>query len=146
MKKITTKIAFLSLVSVLMVGTMTTSCSNDDKPGEEQTKGTIDAAVGTYKGKLRSVDLDQYEHFDAIIMVTKVDNQHLKVEAKSGETYSAVTAKIFKVVNSDNGDVNNAFGILEGHFWYTADVKNLEMGTERQSATDINYIFEGVKQ
>lgn len=148
MKKVNTKIAFLGILSVLTFGTIATSCSkNDDNGGYEQpTKGTIDAAVGTYKGKLRSSHLDQYEYFDAVVIVTKVDDQHLKVTPKSGEAYSSVTPKTFKVEGGYNNDIQSVYGILEGYLWYTADVKTLEMATNQQAETDINFLFDGVKQ
>lgn len=146
MKKINVKIAFFGIALALNFGTVATSCSKDNNEYEEPTNGTIDAAVGTYKGKLRSNDLDQYEHFDAVIIVTKVDNQHVKVVAKSGEAYSGVTSKTFKVEHTYNGNIDNIDGILEGHFWYTHNVKTLEMGTDKQTATDITYLFDGTKQ
>ncbi|MBB1148661.1 hypothetical protein H4K35_00685 [Myroides sp. NP-2] len=148
MKKLNTQIAFLGILSVLTLGTIATSCSkSDDNAGYEQpTKGTIDAAVGTYKGKLRSSHLDQYEYFDAVVIVTKVDDQHLKVTPKSGEAYSSVTPKTFKVEGGYNNGVQSVSGILEGYLWYTADVKTLEMATNQQAETEISFLFDGVKQ
>lgn len=148
MKNFKKKLAFVGILSLLSIGTITTSCSSsDDNTNYEQpTPGTIDAAVGTYKGKLRSSYLDQYEYFDAVVIVTKVDNQHLKVEAKSGEAYSSVTPKTFKVESGFNNDINSVNGIIEGYFWYTAEVKTLELSTNQQAETEINFLFDGVKQ
>lgn len=147
MRKVNAKIALLAFASVLTLGTLTTSCSKDDKDGHEQPKkGTIDDAVGTYKGKLRASDLDQYEYFDAVVIVTKVDDQHLRVAPKSGEAYSSVTPKTFKVDHSFGGNIQSVSGILEGYFWYTSDVKTLEMATRQQAQTDVIYLFDGVKQ
>lgn len=148
MKNFKKKLTFVGILSLLSIGTITTSCSSsDDNTNYEQpTSGTIDAAVGTYKGKLRSSLLEQYEYFDAVVIVTKVDNQHLKVEAKSGEAYSSVTSKTFKVENSYNNNINNVNGILEGYFWYTAEVKTLELGTNQQAEGEINFLFDGLKQ
>lgn len=146
MNKVNSKIAFLGVLSLLIFGTLATSCSKDDDKQEEPVKGTIDAVVGTYKGSLRASGLAQYEYFDAILIVSKVDNNHVKVVAKSGENYSSITPKTFKVEASSNGDVNSAYGILEGYIWYTSDVKTLEMSSKKQAATDIYYLFDGVKQ
>jgi len=147
MKNFKKKLAIVGILSLLSIGTITTSCSSDNNTDYEQpTSGSIDAAVGTYKGKLRSSYLNQYEYFDAIVIVTKVDNQHLKIEAKSGEAYSSVTPKIFKVENGYNNNINSVSGVLEGYFWYTAEVKTLEMSTNQQAETEINFFFDGIKQ
>ncbi|HXJ97943.1 MAG TPA: hypothetical protein VNJ50_03785, partial [Gelidibacter sp.] len=71
MKKVNAKITLLALASVLTLGTLTTSCSKDDDNGHEQpAQGTIDAAVGTYKGKLSSSNTyNRYEWYDAIVIV-----------------------------------------------------------------------------
>lgn len=148
MKNFKKKLAFVGILSLLSIGTIATSCSSsdDNTTFEQPTSGSIDAAVGTYKGKLRSSYLEQYEYFDAVVIVTKVDNQHLKVEAKSGEAYSSVTSKTFKVENSYYNNINNVNGILEGYFWYTAEVKTIEVGTNQQAEGEINFSFEGIKQ
>ncbi|QIG88398.1 hypothetical protein G6R40_01435 [Chryseobacterium sp. POL2] len=146
MNKVSSKIAMLSVLSTLTFGTIATSCSKDEERHDEVVTTKIDEAVGTYKGKLTSPNLDDYEHFDVVMYVTKVDDQHLKVTAKTGEAYSTVTSKTFKVENLYNGDIHNVSGILEGYFWYTKEVKTLEMGTQKQSATDVTFYFDGVKQ
>src|SRR5690606_40770361 len=97
MKKVNTKFALLALASLLKLGTITICCSKDDDNGHEQpAQGTIDPAVGKYKGKLSASNTyNRYEWFDAIVIVTKEGGNKLKITAKSGEEYSYVTPKTF---------------------------------------------------
>lgn len=153
MKKVNAKFALLALASVLTLGTLTTSCSKDDDNGSEQpAQGTIDAAVGTYKGKLRTVEkYGVYEWYDAIVIVTKEGSNKLKVTAKSGEEYSYVTPKTFTVetgafFGENTQDIVTLSGSLEGYFLYYGSNKNISVTTNKQSATEIEFNFEGVKQ
>lgn len=153
MKKVNAKITLLALASVLTLGTLTTSCSKDDDNGHEQpAQGTIDAAVGTYKGKLSTFDTNGvYEWFDAIVVVTKEGSKKLKVTAKSGEEYSYVTPKTFTVetgafFGENTQDIVSLTGSLEGIFHYYGSNKNISVFTDEQSATDVHFRFEGVKQ
>src|SRR5690606_9516230 len=155
MKNVNTKIALLALASVLTLGTLTTSCSKDDDNGSEQpAQGTIDAAVRTYKGKLYTPPSnpdDVYEWYDAIVIVTKEGSNKLKVTAKSGEEYSHVTPKTFTVetcacFGENTQDIVSLTGSLEGIFHYYGSNKNISVSTDEQSATDVHFRFEGVKQ
>lgn len=153
MKKVNVKIALLALASVLTLGTLTTSCSKDDDNGHEQpAQGTIDAAVGTYKGKLSSSDTNgSYEWFDAIVIVTKEGSNKLKVSAKSDEEYSYVTPKTFTVetgafFGENTQDIVSLIGSLEGIFHYYGSNKNISVSTDEQSVTDVYFDFDGVKQ
>lgn len=153
MKKVNTKIAFLGMLSVLTLGTITVSCnSSDDNVSQEPTKGTIDAAVGTYKGKLYTSDTNGvYEWFDAIVIVTKEGSNKLKITAKSGEEYSYVTPKTFTVetgafFGENTQDIVSLTGSLEGIFHYYGSNQNINVITTEQSATDVYFDFEGVKQ
>lgn len=153
MKKVNAKFALLALASVLTLGTLTTSCSKDDDNGSEQpAQGTIDAAVGTYKGKLRTVETyGVYEWYDAIFIVTKEGSNKLKVTAKSGEEYSYVTPKTFTVetcacFGENTQDIVSLTGSVEGIFHYYGSNKNIGVTTNKQSATEVQYNFDGVKQ
>ena len=155
MKNVNTKFALLALASVLTLGTLTTSCSKDDDNGSEQpAQGTIDAAVGTYKGKLYTPPSnpdDVYEWYDAIVIVTKEGSNKLKVTAKSGEEYSHVTPKTFTVetgafFGENTQDIVSLTGSVEGYFLYYGSNKNISVTTNKQSATEIEFNFEGVKQ
>ena len=154
MRKLNTRFALLALATVLALGTVTTSCSkNDDNDGyEHPTQGSIDAAVGTYKGKLRAVETyGVYEWYDAIVIVTKEGSNKLKVTAKSGEEYSHVTPKTFTVetgafFGENTQDIVSLTGSVEGYFLYYGSNKNISVTTNKQSATEIEFNFEGVKQ
>ncbi|ERJ59304.1 hypothetical protein [Sphingobacterium paucimobilis] len=153
MKKVNAKIALLALASVLTLGTLTTSCSKDDDNGSEQpAQGTIDAAVGTYKGKLSTSDkYGVYEWYDAIVIVTKEGSNKLKVTAKSGEEYSYVTPKTFTVetcacFGENTQDIVSLTGSLEGIFHFYGSNKNINVTTDEQSGTDVYFRFEGAKQ
>lgn len=155
MKKVNTKITLLALASVLALGTLTTSCSKDDDNGSEQpAQGTIDAAVGTYKGKLYTPPSnpdDVYEWYDAIVIVTKEGDNKLKVAPKPNESYSFVTPKTFTVetcacFGENTQDIVSLTGSVEGYFLYYGSNKNISVTTNKQSATEIEFNFEGVKQ
>lgn len=152
--KVNTRIAVLALTSVLTLSTLTTSCSKDNNEMEEPQKGTIDPAVGTYKGKLSitpSNPDDTYEWYDAIVMVTKEGSNKLKVTAKSGQAYSNVTPKIFTVetgafFGENTQDIVTLSGSIEGFFHYYGSNKNISVMTKKQSSTEIDFDFDGVKQ
>ena len=153
MKKVNVKIALLALASVLTLGTLTISCSKDDDNGHEQpAQGTIDAAVGTYKGKLSSSNTyNHYEWFDAIVIVTKEGGNKLKITAKSGEEYSYVTPKTFTVetcacFGENTQDIVSLTGSLEGIFHFYGSNKNINVTADEQSETDVYFRFEGAKQ
>lgn len=154
MKKVNTKIAFLGILAALTFGTVATSCSSDDDDYDQPAQGSIDVAVGTYKGKLytpRSYSGDKYEWFDAIVIVTKEGNDKLKIAAKEGEEYSFVTPKTFTVetgafFGANTQDIVSLSGSLEGSFHYYGSNKNISVLTKEQSETDIYFTFDGVKQ
>src|SRR5690606_29857072 len=108
MKNVNTKFALLALASVLTLGTLTTSCSNDDDGYEEPTNASIDPAVGTYKGKL-TVD----------------------------------TGAFF---GENTQDIVSLTGSLEGIFHFYGSNKNISVIAEKQSETELQYHYEGVKQ
>lgn len=151
MEKKSVKRTMQRLFILLMVGTVTLgSCSKDDDAEKPDGKG-IDVAVGTYKGKINVwgdlPNTNQSEFFDVVLTVTKVDNEHVKVTAKTGEPYSAVTEKTIKVRAEEYlGDIYSVIGDLQGTFWYHSDTKTVDINTNKQSATDIHYTFEGAKQ
>lgn len=153
MSKLKVKMTFLSMVSVLIFGVQITSCSKKDN-GEEliQTQGTIDAAVGTYKGKLITYAHSRVdEWYDAVIIVTKESNNQLKVAAQSGEEYSDITPKVFTVetgafFGTNTQDIVSLTGSLEGILAFYGANKNISIVADKQAETDIEYHFDGVKQ
>ncbi len=122
------------------------SCSSDDSNNGPGGGGGIDAAVGTYKGTLDPLGGDAPTYFDAILIVTKVDGNHLKITPKSGEPYSNYTSKTMKVFNNSNQAIFGDGNIPEGTFSYTISSKALLVQTREQSATDLTYTFQGTKQ
>lgn len=153
MKKLNAKIAFLGILSLLAVGTVTTSCSKSDNEEYEEPKGSIDVAVGTFKGKLVETEVNNKIWYDAIVIVTKEGNNKLKATPKSGEAYSHLTPKTFTVESETIYDadkqsyiVNSLPGSLEGYFYYYAANKVLEISTDEQAASDIHFRFDGIKQ
>ncbi|MGE8241532.1 MAG: hypothetical protein ACN6PD_02405, partial [Sphingobacterium sp.] len=66
----------LTLVTLAFVG-----CSKDKD--EPQTGGSIDAAVGTYKGKIEIIG--GKEVFNQILVVTKVSDNKIKVSAQNAD-------------------------------------------------------------
>jgi hypothetical protein len=127
----------LALVTFAFVG-----CSKDkDEP--IQTGGSIDAAVGTYKGKL---DLSNTNGpmFDKIVTVTKVSDNTLKVEI--GDKALKIPTKEFKVINNMNVSIQTAGVSPEGTFLFDVKNKTLLCQGEKTSATEVFYTFEGTKQ
>ncbi|MGB7526634.1 hypothetical protein [Sphingobacterium cellulitidis] len=108
--------------------------------------------MGTYKGKLYTSDTNGvYEWFDAIVIVTKEGSNKLKITAKSGEEYSYVTPRTFTVetgafFGENTQDIVSFTGSLEGIFHYYGFNQNINVITTEQSATDVYFDFEGVKQ
>lgn len=157
MKKVKTKMVFLGILALLTLGTLTTSCSNsdDNEEFEQPAQGSIDAAVGTYKGRLYTSPSNAasgvYEWFDATVIVTKEGVNKLKIVPKSGEPYSFVTPKIFTVetgafFGENTQDIVSLSGSLEGFFHYYGSNQNINVSTNEQSATDVYFDFEGTKQ
>ena len=151
MRKVNVKQTMQRLFLLMLVGTVTLNgCSKDDDTEQPETK-SIDVTIGTYQGKLTVwgdlPNTDEDEFFDAVITVTKVDNEHLKVTVKTGEPYSAITEKTIKVRAEEYlGDIYHVIGDLQGSFWYHADTKTVDISTNKQRETDIHYTFEGAKQ
>lgn len=153
MRKVRAKISRLGLVLAFV--TLTASCSKDDNDGYEQPiKGSIDVAIGTYKGKLYispSQPNEIHEWYDAVVIVTKEGANKLKVVAKSGEAYSKVTPKVFTVetgafFGENTQDIASLTGSVEGFFHYYGANKNISVTTNKQAATEIEFEFDGVKQ
>ncbi len=130
-----------SKLMVLALLGMVVSCSKDND-GSPKPSSDIQAAVGTFKGKIRVAEQD---YFNAIVIVSKEGNDKLKVAAKTGENYSAVTPKVFKVQNISNIHISSS-GISSGSFTYTMDSKEVQISTNKEAATDVEFYFEGTKQ
>ncbi|MEZ0004714.1 hypothetical protein ABH942_000057 [Flavobacterium sp. 28YEA47A] len=142
MKKSILKTA--GIIAIALFGLV--SCSSDDSNNGPGRGGSIDAAVGTFTGKITIEEGPNagQEFFNAKLIVTKVSNTQLKVEAKSGEAYSNVTAKTMKVYNN-TGDIMGDGNIPEGRFIYKNSSKALQVFTLQQAASDVTYIFDGAK-
>ena len=126
----------LALVTFAFVG-----CSKDkDEP--IQTGGSIDAAVGTYKGSIKIAGVDKM--FDKILVVTKVSDGVLKAEVSDKSLKLPV--KQFNVVNNMNISIQTAGVSPEGSFLFDVKNKTLLCQGEKTSATEVFYTFEGTKQ
>lgn len=148
MKKMNLKVSLVSLLFMVVAGLVFTGCGKDGNPPVPGTGGSIDAAVGTFKGKLTVYPPagGSTDYFDAVINVTKVNGEQLKVSAKSGEDYSIVSPKTFNVYNMGGQAVMHKTGSVEGHFIYKLDLKTLMTLTEQQAADEVTFAFEGTKQ
>ncbi|MBA9071913.1 hypothetical protein GGR22_000039 [Flavobacterium gossypii] len=122
------------------------SCSSDDSDGGNGG-GSIDAAVGTFKGTFEVLDGPNagQDYFDATLIITKVSNTELRMTPKSGEAYSNLTPKTIKVYNL-GGDILVDGDAPAGTFAYRASSKALLALTKQQAATDITFTFSGTKQ
>lgn len=130
---------------VLVFGLLLAGCSKDDSPDEPGT-GDFDEVIGTYKGKLDTYSGANQIYFDAELVVTKEGKDKVKVAAKAGKEYSNVTPKTFIADFIVSEAIASPTGSVEGQFIYTFKNKTLTVLTKQQSASDIVYHFEGVKQ
>ena len=149
-KTILKKVTLILSAFVLSLGLVNCSSNDDGSNYEQPGPGSIDVAVGTFKGKIISYkqlpNTTQGTFYDAVIIISKVDDQHLKISTKSGEAYSTLTEKIMKVSNDYDNMVRSVIGEINGDFWYTHDTKTLTFYTNDTNEEDYDYSFEGVKQ
>jgi hypothetical protein len=127
----------LALVTFAFVG-----CSKDkDEP--IQTGGSIDAAVGTYKG---SLDLSNTTGpmFDKTLTVTKVSDNTLKVEI--GDKSLKIPSKEFKVINNMNIAIQTSGVSPEGSFLFDVEKKTLLCQGKKTTENEVFFTFEGSKQ
>jgi len=137
MKKTDFKIRF-SKTFVLMIALITfVGCSKDDDTPNQGT-GSIDVAVGKYKGIL---SIGRTDHTNAVFIVTKVDNKRLKFEAKSGEPYSSVVSRTIQAKADVPGLVDG--DDAQGVFTYQVADKKLSLVVNE---LEIPYTFVGEKQ
>lgn len=140
------KKSILKTVGIVVFAVMSmVSCSSDDSSNGPNGGGSIDAAVGTFKGTFRTVNGESQTYFDATLIVTKVSNTELRVAPKTGEAYSNYTPKTIKVYNLA-GDILVDGDVAAGTFAYRASSKALQVLTKEQAASDITFSFEGTKQ
>ena len=154
MKKfISKKISLFLIVTSISLGF--TNCSSDDDSPSNPNQGTgnIDIALGNFKGRIQinNPDLSTNEYFDAEVIVTKIDNEKLRVTPKTGQPYSSANPKTFTVLynsapNNQLMSVQSIPGSLEGYFIYSHNNTSLNIATIRQSATEVTFSFEGTKQ
>jgi hypothetical protein len=126
---------------ILFVGVFLTSCKNDDDDDSNPGTGNIDVVVGTFKGTLNVAGQD---YFNAIVMVSKVDDSHVKVQAKTNEAYSFVTTKTLSAVNTQGVGVVGSSS--DGSISYLISTKALTVSTQKTSETDKIYLFQGTQQ
>ena len=130
------------LFLILFIGAVFVSCNNDDDDNSNPAAdNSINAVAGTFKGTL---NIGGQDYYNAIITVTKVDNSHVKVQAKSGEAYSSVTTKTLSAVNPVGVSIVGSDS--EGSISYLISTKALTVSTQKTSATDIIYLFQGTQQ
>ncbi len=133
----------ISSVVVIMVGSIFFSCksSSDNDDPAPITNQSIDPVVGTFKGTIRIATQDYY---NAIVVVSKVDGSHIKVQPKSGEAYSIATPKVLTAVNPVGVGVGG--DDPEGSVNYLVSTKALQISTKKTAATDVEFYYEGTKQ
>lgn len=137
MKKTNFKVRFCNAL-VLMVALITfVGCSKDDDNPNQGT-GSIDVATGTFKG---TVSVGTTNYLNAVLIVTKVDNNRLKFQPKSGEPYSNVEAKIIQAKADVPGLVDG--DDAQGVFSYKITEKKLSLIS---TLAETPYTFEGEKQ
>ncbi|WP_336835011.1 MULTISPECIES: hypothetical protein [Sphingobacterium] len=126
----------LALVTFAFVG-----CSKDkDEP--IQTGGSIDAAIGTYKGKIKIIG--GAEVFNQILVVSKVSDNKVKVSAQNADLKLPV--REIQVSNNYNISIQALPNEPQGQFIFTFENKGLSFLAERTEAGQLEYSFDGTKQ
>lgn len=125
----------LALVTFAFVG-----CSKDDD--NPQTGGSIDAAVGTYKGKLEVIG--QPDRFDQTIVVTKVSDSRIKVAV--GDASLNLPTREFNVSNEYDVYVRSASLSTGGTFVYEIKEKSVVYQAEPTAQGEVLFTFKGDKQ
>ncbi|MDF2477188.1 MAG: hypothetical protein K0S24_2671 [Sphingobacterium sp.] len=126
----------LTLVTLAFVG-----CSKDeDEP--IQTGGSIDAAVGNYKGTIKIIG--GKEVFNQILVVTKVSDNKVKVSAQNADLKLPV--REIQVSNNYNISIQALPNEPQGHFIFTFENKGLSFLSERTEEGQLEYSFDGTKQ
>jgi len=133
----------LGAALVLGTGLFFIGCksSNDS---DNNPSGSIDPVVGTFKGTIEDGENPDIKYYNAVVIVSKVDDSRVKVTPKSGEAYSGYTTKTIKVANPVGASVVGSDE--QGSVAYLIDTKSLNVSTEKNSAQDKTYIFNGSKQ
>ncbi|MFD1769098.1 hypothetical protein [Sphingobacterium suaedae] len=132
----------LNLVLALVVAIFTLAfvgCSKDDDPS---TGGSIDAAVGTFKGTIQIPGEDKM--FDKVLVVTKVSDGVLR--AKVQDESLGLPVKEFSVINNMDISIQTSGVSPEGSFLYDVKNRTLLCQGEETNEGDIFYTFEGSKQ
>jgi len=144
MKTNNLKVLLFAPAFLFVTGLLLSSCKKDNNP---ITGSNIDVATGTFKGSITVYDRPGsagQEYFNAIVTVTKVGGNQLKVTAKTGEAYSDATPATFTDVRYQNSIVQS--NTVMGALVYLESNKELTVVTEKQTATDRSFTFKGVKQ
>jgi len=126
----------LALVAFAFVG-----CSKDkDEP--IQTGGSIDVAVGKYKGKVEIPGTNAL--FDQSVTVTKVSNDRVKVSFDNKSL--KVADREFNVTNQGGMFVQGAVGATGGSFLFDIKEKSLLTQFTVMAAGERLVTFNGDKQ
>ena len=132
---------FAMLIMLVGLATIVTSCSKDDD-NPDTGGGSIDAAVGTYKGTIKIIGGD--EKYNELLEVTKVSNDKLKITAKNSSLNLPV--KEVQVYNNKGQGVLTTSTEPNGLFIYTVSNKAVSFVSKVTSEGEKMYSFEGSKQ
>ncbi|OOG17174.1 hypothetical protein BWD42_17115 [Sphingobacterium sp. CZ-UAM] len=126
----------LALVTFAFVG-----CSKDkDEP--IQTGGSIDAAVGTYKGSLDIVGVG--EKFNKTIKVTKVGDGRIKVEVEDSSL--KLPSREFNVTNNMDYSIQSAATEPGAMFLFEVKNKTVTYLAKPLAEGETTFKFDGTKQ
>lgn len=124
----------LALVTLAFVG-----CSKDDDAGQS---GSIDAAVGTYRGKLDVTG--QPDRFDQTITVSKVSEGRIKVVV--GDASLNLPDREINVSNESNLFITAATISTGAQFIYDINERSLIYQARPVAEGEVLFTFEGNKQ
>ncbi|QMV71319.1 hypothetical protein HS960_24585 [Sphingobacterium paramultivorum] len=135
------KMKFMYAVVLALVTFAFVGCSKDkDEP--IQTGGSIDAAVGNYKGTIKIIG--GAEVFNQILVVTKVNDKTVKVAAQNADLKLPV--REIQVSNNYNMSIQALPNEPQGSFIFTFENKGLMFLAQRTEEGQLQYSFEGTKQ
>jgi len=115
-------------------------CSKDED--KTPSNGTIDVAVGTYKGTIDIIG--GTKKFDEILVVSKLSATRIRVKVQNSSLNLA--DRDIDVMNNSNISIQALATEPQGLFIYTLQNKSLNFLSKQTAEGQLQYSFEGVKQ
>lgn len=142
MEKTFCKYFLAMIVFAMSIGFSACGSDDDDDSTGKSTESAAATLAGTYKGRLDTWSADTYtqNYFDVILTVTDLKNGKIRVSANKG---NATPKEIEAKWNGENYIVGSD---TQGSLTYDVASKIFSVATKQTAETDIEMVFEGIKQ